>query len=283
MARVISFTPEGRTRSAQAVIADSMSDLANWQATTRQISSGWGYSSSAKQHLLTGDASLVARADKLMDAIEAASPMDDSKRELVRTVAGGLADVPAYLSGSPVAMRRRQRRETQAPLKIVVDVTSSASVNDTTLARRGVAALALLRKLEAAGHAVEIWAVEAVGSGRTTGFCFVRLESQPLDLSRACWALASAEFSRECAFTACNTVQGDDVGGWPWNNAKWNGHPEAQRIAYAQALGCEAATLLILPPLYNDTEAQPFKSDAAAVQWANAMYAQAVDMAGLLQ
>jgi hypothetical protein len=134
-----------------------------------------------------------------------------------------------------------------------------------------VAALALLRKLEAAGHAVELWVLEAIESGACR-IAAVRLETQPIDLARACWALSSSQFARECAYSCVDTLAGHNTSYCPRNLGQ----------DYASALETELSKLLILPPLYNGTVSQPFETDAAAVKWANAMYAQAVAMAETL-
>lgn len=274
------FTPEGRPSPATAFVFDSLSEVSAFiSAGVDVVRSSWGLTRLARERLLTGDASLVDRSSALLDRIEAASPLADVRVETVRVVAGGAADVPAYLAGSPVAMRQRRRRSAPAPLRIVVDVTSSASVDDATLERRGVATLALLRLLEAAGHAVELWIAHGIGEGSQTGLTLVRLDTQPLDLARAVWALASSQASRECLFTTSNSAAECAAGGWPWQNVRWNGHPAVQRSVWASVLGVDPGNVLLLPGVFTRDGATPYTSDAQAAQWVASTYAEAVSPA----
>lgn len=277
MAREITFKVQGKQKAALAVIFENLGDFADWFVTTSQtkrlISSGFGLPPQARAHLLTGDQALVKRSEALLDKIEAESPMANTRHENVRTVSGGLADVPAYLSGCPVNMRRRQRQETAAPLRIVMDVTSSAGIGQASLERRGVAALALMRRLEAAGHAVELWIATGLGEGAAASFTFTRMETTPLDIVRACWALASHEFSRQCGYSACQTNYGSGIGAWPWSNFQW--YVDHAQEVYANALGVDASSILALPPIYGNQQTY-FNSDAAAIKWVNETYAAAL-------
>lgn len=277
MAREITFKVDGKTKAAHGVIFDNLGDFADWFVTTSQkkrlISSGFGLPPEARRNLLTGDAALVARSEALLERIEAESPIANTRHENLRTVSGGVADVPAYLAGCPVNMRRRQRQENAAPLRIVMDVTSSGGIANASLERRGVAALALMRKLEAAGHAVELWIATGLGDVAAASFTFTRMETTPLDIVRACWALASPQFSRQCGYSACQTNYGSDIGAWPWDNFQW--YVDHAQDVYASALGVEEASILALPPIYSGGSSY-FANDAAAVKWVNETYARAV-------
>jgi len=271
--------PPERTKGYTALICESLSDLAQYLDDNEKagslIHSDWGLRDVARASLHTGDSALVQRAEKLLTKMEAPEIMGQSNRsELVSSVSGCFADVPAYLSGAPNSMRLKRRRIELKPLRIVVDVTSSANVNDDTLERRGIATLALLRRLETAGYSVELWLVEAPNSA--PGFTFVRMETGPMDLARSCWALASQQFARECAFSACATVAKGRDGAWPWFNSRWHGFPKAQQQTFAMALECEPESILHIPALYNSVEAQPFTTDAGAVKWLNDQYAAAI-------
>lgn len=282
MATESTFHPKGRVHKATCVrFDDGLADMAQWFADCRAkgrrvIPSGFGLTPQAEKRLHTGDDSLVAKSDAMLARIEAASPLDNCTHESIRTVAGSFADIPAYLSGSPVAMRRRQRKEAVAPLTVVIDVTSSGGMGKEVLERRGVAALSLLRKLEAAGHAIELWVCAGIGDSGKTSFAFTRLDTRPMDLSRACWALCSHEFSRQCSYAALNTTGNGSYNIWPWADVKWHGYPEAQREAYAMALGLDPASVLALPPIHLNHDTGSFKSEETAIAWVNDKYAQAV-------
>ncbi len=119
MARSLTIQPKNRTSPAHVLICDSLGDAHAYIQAARKAgtfrSSGFTLTLEGERRLLTGDSSLVARADALMESLEALSPLADVRPELARVVAGSIADVPAYLSGSPVAMRQRKRREEKAP------------------------------------------------------------------------------------------------------------------------------------------------------------------------
>jgi len=279
MATAHTFDVKDRDGAAHVIVCDSLGDARDYlqshmdKGTLR--ASGFGFSDHNLKRLCTGDTKLVARADQIMERVEAVSLLSDSTPELARVVTGSVADIPAYLSGSPLNMRQRRRREGKAPLKIVVDVTSSGGISDAILACRGVAILALLRKLEAAGHAVELWLVSGLGGGATSLAC-VRMESAPLDLARTCWAFADTEMTRQTAYTLCSTNKSNN-GSWPWNNKQWIGHADKQRAVYAQALGSEPDGIIFVPPLFGAGDADmPFRDDAKAAKWVSEQYALAI-------
>lgn len=285
MAYEFEFSPQGFKGGALAVRFESLSDMSEWikakQAGGAWRPSAWGSSDHARAALHTGSAAMVARSEKLLDAIEAASPLGIARPELARVVVGGLVDVPAFLSGSPVAMRQRRKQEAHAPLTIVVNVASSASIGNDMLERRGAATLALLRKLEGAGHPVELWIMHAVAgsySGEGAGaHSFVKMETRPLDLARSAWALGSADFSREVIY-ACNCTRARNGGlsPWPWQGHNWSSNAAKQKATTAAALGIEPGKLLYLPMLYSYEVGDAFSSDRKAVAWVNETYAAAL-------
>lgn len=290
MARTFTFETKGLAGTSKGGMFDSLTDMADWFQAKRAAGqfrpSGWGSSEQARARLLTGDAAMVARSDKMLSLIEAASPNAIAQTETIRTVTGGLADVPAFLAGSPMNMRLRRKRETLAPLTIVVNVASSAAVNNDMLEQRGAATLALLRKLEGAGHPVELWIMHACARDYRAdpgSHGFVKMETRPLDLARTAWALGSAEFSRECIYSAVCTVANDaDLSPWPWGEREWSSKPDLQKATTAQAMGIDPATLLYLPMLYSPAMGSPFANDKAAVTWVNETYAEAVAKAQYL-
>lgn len=270
---------------------DSLTDMADWIVSRRTARtfhpSGWGSSDEARRKLMTGDTALVPASDKMLEMIEAASPNAMAATETIRTVTGGLADVPAYLAGSPMNMRLRRKRETLAPLTIVVNVSSSAAIDNKMLARRGAATLALLRKLEGAGHPVELWIMHAVaGSSRADpgAHSYVKMETRPLDLARTAWALGSSEFSRECIYSVNCTLDNDPgLSPWPWGEKDWASKPDMQKATTAAGMNLDPSKLLYLPMLYSVALGKPFADDKAAVAWVNATYAEAIALADDLQ
>lgn len=282
MFRTGSHTPKGRALQANYVVCDELADLHSYLIQERsagRLIEGWACTERALKGLHTGDDSLVERSSRLLDKIEAEAPLDLIVPYTERAMCGGLADVPAYLSGSPVAMRMRRKREAPRPLTIVVDVTSASMYGNEVLERRGVAVLALLRKLEASGVAVTLYVVEAPGGVYgNQGFAYVKMDTQPLDLTRSCWALASADFSRECGYSACRTVAREDWRGFPWGGVNWFDNLAEQARTHGAALGLDPESLLVMGPLRGGFEGAPFQSDTEAAEWVAAEYMRAMQM-----
>jgi hypothetical protein len=95
-------------------------------------------------------AAAVAKSDKMLADFEQVIRVETSRFETVNAVAGGVANVPAFLAGHPMAMRQRRRVDSAlGPLTVLVDVTTSAHISEQTIERRGIAVLALIRALAA--------------------------------------------------------------------------------------------------------------------------------------
>ena len=164
-----------------------------------------------------GDESFVPASDKLLEQFETYMP-EASGRVWVNDVAGSMPNVPAFVSGSPLSMRRKGRDDTaQAPIAIMVDVTASAMISAKDMARRGTAIIALVRSL-AMTRPVELWAGSIIGadSGLNGVAMFARIETAPLDLATACFALAHPAYLRRIAFNLGR--KHGFTGGWPFNS-----------------------------------------------------------------
>jgi hypothetical protein len=223
-----------------------------------------------------GNPALTAKCDRLLDRMESV-PFATSRFATVAAVAGGAPCVPAYLAGSPMAMRRRVRiADDFAPLAVVVDVGVSASVTHDTIQRRGAAALALVRLL-AATRPVALWVVTGqqisrYSENKRDAAYAVRLDTAPLDVARAAWLLAAPEAFRRAAFAACQTVGGDVAGrdvNWLANSHVR--HPDLLRDCLPALTGC--ADFLLVPSLITAGETQ-FGTDAEAAAWVKAELAK---------
>lgn len=295
MPRMIEFKSDVLQGRNHAFIGESVDDCARWMRTGgantphRPSARTW-------EGLANGDTSRVARADKLLEQVATITLTSDNLPAIERVVSGGLADVPAYLSGSPVAMRQRRKREAPKPLTMVVDISTSASVSDAGIERRGVAVLALIQKLMQSGHPVTLYIAEASGlaggmSYSYNGFFVTRLDTAPLDLARLCWALTTPDMARVVGFTAeCRLVPGSDGAGigWPkltggrsWTNTGGRNDFPAQRQVWADILGEPVNSIMVVPPVFGSNPADyPFLSgDTGAAQWVSEQYAKAVALA----
>jgi hypothetical protein len=136
--------------------------------------------------LQEGDLSLVERADSFMSQIE--NEQFVSKAWDVRSdVVGSMPDIPAMIAGQPMCMRRRVRtKKPQGPLAVFLETTGSSSVmGEEVQADRGAALLALVRLLQPQ-RAIDLYICTTYGTHNTMNAVICRVETQPMDLARAC-------------------------------------------------------------------------------------------------
>lgn len=278
----IQFPDNPKKHIVHGLVCESMTALADLIHANRNA---WPYMDPhARQRLHTGAASNVAASDKLLDQFETADLLTATQSTSVRAIAGGVADVPAFLSGSPVAMRRRVKRETFGPVTIVCDVGTSAAISADTIQRRGVAVLALVRKLVSAGFPVNLYLgiVCREGSAQNASAIAVKVDTAPLDLARACWGLSDADYQRKLMFQTVAGIAGkrDNEGTlWPFGgHNEWIAKPERQTQTYATLLGVEPSGLLVIPPVFA-AEAEHFKTEASTLAWVQDRYADTVRQA----
>jgi hypothetical protein len=162
-----------------------------------------------------GDVKLVAKSDALLDKFERYA-FETSGKGWRNDVVGALPDVPAYIAGHPLNMRRRTRLDSAAaPIAIIVDTTISAAINAKTIMRRGAAILALVRIL-AGRRPVELWAVSQIdardGGCATIG---ARIDTTPLDLGTAAFALTHPAFPRRLCYSMARKY--GFSGSWPYH------------------------------------------------------------------
>lgn len=193
----------------------------------------------------------VAASDALLEQF---SDLDLSTRRwrTLEAVAGGAPNVGAFLAGSPVAMRRRERQLTEAaPMTILVDVMSSCGVPADALIKRAAACLALVRALSA-NRPTTAYMVGGDGIQRTAPatFCAVRMDTT-MDLSRAAFFLGHPAAARGLLYA----VQSDRVPGngqrcergcWAWGDHK--AYVKHAPALFAQAIGVPVEDCLYLAP-----------------------------------
>lgn len=176
------------------------------------------------EYTRAGDLSRVAPSDKFLSQFETLAPMRAAWRT-IDDVSGAVPNVPAFIAGTPLTMRRRARvTSEQAPLAIVVDIASSGGIDAKRLEKRGAAILALVRALSAI-RPVELWAgVSATPSGkRNQGawHVYTRIETAPLDLARAAHFLVSPAVSRAMLYGIIYKTSGNEKEqglAWPYND-----------------------------------------------------------------
>jgi hypothetical protein len=209
------------------VLADSMADLgreapslAPTDARERMASYSEWYGNvtfdEACQLAIHGDVKLVAKSDALLAKFERYA-FETSGRGWRNDVVGALPDVPAYIAGHPLNMRRRTRLDSAAaPIAIIVDTTISAAIKPETIMRRGAAILALVRIL-AGRRPVELWAVSQVDAeDRGCATVGARIDTTPLDLGTAAFALTHPAFPRRICYSIARKY--GFSGSWPYHS-----------------------------------------------------------------
>jgi hypothetical protein len=208
----------------------------------------------ALRALTLGDESLVAASDALLAKLEDKLPRT-KKRQMQRTVSGGMVCVPEYLTGQPECMRLRRRLDrNDAPVTIFMDLTSSAMIDADKLLKRGTAILALARAL-CEHRVVELWGGIALGGGAgyrggkawASTFAW-RIDTVPLDLARAAFLLSAPAMARGIGYGLAPTLAGHSTwsGSWPFGAHDLHVRTQAVRLRSATA----AAEMLVVPPIY---------------------------------
>ena len=231
-----------------------------------------------RKALATGDPALAARAERMLSTLEDLDTVyADNVPAWGRGVSGAMPDVPAYLAGAPLNMRRRTPQYGLAPLTIVVETYMSNGVSDEDRDRRSVAILALIRKLAMTGHAVDLYLAHT--SMREAATCLIRIENRPLDLVRAVWGFA-ASFERR-GFKMASAQVLYNLRGYkslqsPFGDATFPNDPVKQTAYYMPILAPNSALLAI--PSYNGRESS-FGSDTSTRKWLETNYQKATELA----
>jgi hypothetical protein len=225
------------------------------------LDSAWAGASRAEtvQRARAGDVSRVAPSDALLSKIETSLDLSSLARASVPAVAGGVPVVPAFLAGSPVAMRaRRKVTSPRGEVALFVSQFVSHQVKADTIARRGAAVLALARAL-AMVRPVALYAYTASRSRDRpiASLTLVRLDSAPLDLARAAWMLSAPEALRQGAVKLHKDMQGK-----AWTNGTPIEDHDTPR-AIADLLGVES--YVATPDLFSTSG--DFSSDESALAW----------------
>lgn len=137
-----------------------------------------------------GNVSNIKAASDLLEKI--AVNVETDTLQWQASPAGAYPMVPDYLAGRPDCMRRRIPAQSErAPIRLYVDMVSSAAIDTDTLVKRGVSFLALAMAL-ARTRPVELYAAipVRVSETRKDHVTVVRIPTAPLNL-----AVASAMFT----------------------------------------------------------------------------------------
>ncbi len=161
-----------------------------------------------------GDESLVAEATALLDKLES---VEDGvpTRQWTASPYGAYPVVPEYLSGYPDCMRVIAPTGDVAPVSIYVSTSFSGGISITDMLKHGTTVLALILKLQQV-RPVELFLVaETHGSVDGDYFQVIPVDSKPLSLAHACYALTSAAFIRRLTYCVAEVNGGFNGRSWP--------------------------------------------------------------------
>ena len=205
-----------------------------------------------------GDLSGVAASDKFLSRFEALAPMRGAWR-IRDDVIGGVPNVPAFLAGTPLTMRRRERVAVEsAPLAVAVDLVSSGGVPAKDLQKRGALILALVRALSAT-RPVELWAggsaTPSQHKDKGAWHVWMRIDTAPLDLARAAHIMTSPAVSRGMIYAIITDEGKSSNLHWPYHNHQWS--RENMRPVLSRVIGSGDMLTIAAPHMSDELVNEP--------------------------
>jgi hypothetical protein len=160
-------------------------------------SSWWGGDSihALMDKCVAGEEKHIGEAEKLLEQLR--DEIEIPKPHWAMSAYGAIPDVGSFLAGEIECMRHLiQDPNMSAPVRIYYDPTSSAMIDAKTLVKRGTAALALAMAL-AQIRPVELWTFSDLdANGKDMALICAKIQTNPLMLSEACFALCNPGFAR---------------------------------------------------------------------------------------
>lgn len=189
--------------------------------------------SEARARLWSGFPEAVKRSDAILEKLESEG-IELKQQSWDTELQGYFPCVPAFVSGDPDCMFIPvDEQSNTAPMRVFASVCLSAGFSKQELETRGIAILALVRKLSLI-RPVEFW---LYGDMYGSQPC-IRIETLPMDLTSASYAISNAGFLRKLCFGWGYDGRGFD-GSW----ASWGGHMPIEKAR--EALGATNDDLVI--------------------------------------
>lgn len=192
----------------------------------------------------TGHTALVPQAHELLAQISA--KLVTPKRTVLRTPVGPRTNVAEFVAGVPDYARRTiVLKDEGAPITVLACSTSSGGIDARTLTKRGVAILALVMALSRVRPVTlhSFTALHGNDDGETV--LVNRINTAPLDISRACYVLTSAGFARNLTYNLARAVNGFN-GGWPYGKEYNYGNPVKYFSGLVQRLKLDPTKTLVI-------------------------------------
>ncbi len=215
----------------------------------RAAENSWFNNETAEETLdktLYGDKTLVPKAIAALNKLD--TQIETPRREWRPSVAGAFPSVPDAIMGRPTPMRAlTQIPNANTPVTLGIMLTSTWSVSCETIANRGIATLALLLALTRI-RPVTLYAIN-ISYGKDTGedVRFVRINTNPLDIATAAYALTSAGFYRRLIYGIAERTNGFD-GAWPARHGFDYNRPRPYIDGLISRCGFDKTSTLIVPP-----------------------------------
>jgi hypothetical protein len=144
-----------------------------------------------------GEPGLVQQSDALLTQIEDYTD-ETPRREWVPSPAGVYPIVPEAISGSPTPMRQIvAARSVYGPMNVYINTSASQMYDKHTLLKRGIAILALVRKLSEI-RPVDLWILGSQSrvDRENNTIVLTRIETRPIDLAVLAFVLGNCGFER---------------------------------------------------------------------------------------
>lgn len=251
-----------------AAVADEFVRLGCKRATHRDSWYGGESTEDSLRLAHSGDTRLVAQAEALLDQLE--TRIETPKRIWERSPVGPICVAPDVLAGIPTPMRRiREVGDEHQPIAIFACSTISAGISAETIRKRGTTILALVLALSRT-RPISLHTVATIGAERgdrvETVLC-TRIETAPLHLASACWALTSAGFARRLNYDIAAKINGFLIN-WPELYTKLGEEKYCEHLGEVLSHTTKERTLVIKPTHLND----PLANNP--IPWLNAQIAR---------
>lgn len=236
-----------------------------------------------------GNDKYVDRANRILESVEAKindTGIDTSAFKIDRSSFGGAPIVPAYLAGNPnnMLVRRKLDMDTN-PINVYIDLTVSASVEDFEIENRGVAALALTMLISRI-RPVNLYLSTFVcigGEKLNTSGAICKVETSPLDIARAQWAMCSPEFLRRLGFMVAErhayerNESSSSYIPWPFNDFNSPEYIIPCLHDHFNTSKMENANYIMIPGFVSDGSSEQFKNDETSVDYIVNEYMKALE------
>jgi hypothetical protein len=172
---------------------------------------------------------LASKMSGIVDHLWRTDISADRRKKYRPSLAGSRVSVPEYLGGSPTCMRQRMNADTAVQaITMYVNMTCSHNISASDMLKRGATILSLLEWLQATGTTVDLYLINDIEAGyakledpesgakereKRDLVQVIRVESRPLDISTASFAIAHVAFVRQICYQAGKDL--DWRGMWP--------------------------------------------------------------------